>query len=397
MFALDIPAVRHRAPSPEPLTRRLRRLARGHAHVAYIYPKPNQGTFRYRVLNMLEALALDPTIGASWFSFSDLWCSHEILARADIIVLCHCRYTQELADLVVRARAAGRRVLFDIDDLVFDTRYVPVVLHYLDHPASEAALDHWFANFSRFGELLRLCDGAVVTNAYLAARVRDFAGLHVSVVPNFMNAAQLRASQAILSAKRRSGFRRDERIHLGYFSGSQTHARDFELIEDALVQLLEADTRFVLRLVGKIDLPGPLRGYEHRVETLPLQDPVTLQRLIGEVEINLAPLQDNPFTNCKSELKFFEAAAVGTLTLASPVFAFREAINHGRTGYLAPAHRWLSVLTEAVQNLDCYADIAETAAAEVHMRYQPASQLPATYGAVFGEPPKRSAPLAAEH
>ena len=125
MFVLDMPAVRYRAPWPDPLTRRLRRLARGHAHVAYIYPKPNQGTFRYRVLNMLEALALDPTIGASWFSFADLWCSDEILARADVIVLCHCRYTPELADLVVRARAAGRRVLFDIDDLVFDTRLCP--------------------------------------------------------------------------------------------------------------------------------------------------------------------------------------------------------------------------------------------------------------------------------
>ena len=396
MFVLDVPAVRYRPPWPVPLSRRLRRLSRGHAHVAYIYPKPNQGTFRYRVLNMLEALALDSTLGGSWFSVADLWCSDEILARADVIVLCHCRYTPELADLVVRARAAGRRVLFDIDDLVFDVRFVPMVLHYLDHTTNEAALDHWFADFSRYGELLRLCDGAIVTNAFLAERVRDFAGMPTAVVPNFMNRAQLRISERILAAKRQSGYRRDGAIHLGYFSGSRTHSRDFELVEDALVQLLEADSRIVLRLVGEIDLTGHLRHYEQRIQVLPLADPINLQRLIGEVEINLAPLQDNPFTNCKSELKFFEAAAVGTLTLASPVFAFREAINHGSTGYLAPAHRWLSVLTDVLKNIGCYAQIAEAAAAQVHARYQPVAQLPAICGAVFGEPPKRSAPLAAE-
>ncbi|MFN2201768.1 MAG: glycosyltransferase, partial [Caldilineaceae bacterium] len=241
----------------------------------------------------------------------------------------------------------------------------------------------WFANFSRYGELLRLCEGAIVTNEFLAARVRDFAGLPAAVVPNFMNQRQLRVSERVLAAKRQSGYRRDDTIHLGYFSGSQTHARDFQLVEDALMQLLAADSRLVLRLVGKIALEGPLRRYEQRVETYPLQDPVNLQRLIGQIEINLAPLQENPFTNCKSALKFFEAAAVGTLTVASPVFAFREAIEHGRTGFLAPAHRWPLVLTKVLQTLPDYANNAEAAAAVVHTRYQPAAQLPAIHGALL--------------
>ena len=393
MFLLDAPAARYRAPWPVPLSRRLRELSRGHLHVAYVYPEPNHGTFRYRVLNMLEALALDPAVGGSWFSLADLWCRDELLARADVIVLCHCRYTAELADLVVRARAAGRRVLFDIDDLVFDTRYVPMVLHYLDHPASEAALQHWFANFSRYGELLRLCDGAIVTTGYLAARVREFADLPVAVVPNFMNQAQLQASDAILTAKRRSGYRRDDHVQIGYFSGSQTHGRDFELVTDALAKLLDADLRLKLRLVGQIELPGALQRHRQRIEVYPLQDPISLQRHIGAVEINLAPLQDNPFTNSKSELKFFEAAAVGTLTVASPVFAFRETMQHGKTGFLAPAQRWPAVLAEALAHLTDYAEMAEAAAAAVRPSYQPAAQLPRVRAALFEAP--RTAPAGA--
>jgi len=36
------------------------------------------------------------------------------------------------------------------------------------------------------------------------------------------------------------------------------------------------------------------------------------------VEIVIAPLQENVFTNCKSELKYFEAAIVGTIPSYSP-------------------------------------------------------------------------------
>jgi glycosyltransferase involved in cell wall biosynthesis len=80
----------------------------------------------------------------------------------------------------------------------------------------------------------------------------------------------------------------------------------------------------------------------------PLQDFLNLQRLIAEVEVNIAPLQDNSFTNCKSELKFFEAAICGTPTLATPTFTFRNSIVDGKTGCLVPSHAWDLALQEAV-------------------------------------------------
>lgn len=374
MFLLDVPPVAFRPARPVPVSQRLRQLARGHAHVAWIYPQPNHGTFRYRVLNMLEALAPDRAIGASWFSAADLWCRDEIVAHADVLVLCHCKYSLELADLVVRARAAGRRVLFDIDDLVFDTRYLPVAMAYVGQQQTEVALNHWFADYARYGALLQLCDGVIVTNAYLAERVRDFCGLPAMVIPNFMNAAQLAVSERIIAAKRRAGWRRDGRVHLGYFSGSPTHGRDLGLIADALEQVLDADPRAVLRLVGHIAPDARLARFGPRVESLPLQDPLNLQRLVGEVEFNLVPLDDNVFTNCKSELKFFEAAAAGTVSVASPTVAFSAAIAPGATGFLAAAHRWPATLREAFASLPRYPELAEAAREAVLARYVPSAQ-----------------------
>jgi glycosyltransferase involved in cell wall biosynthesis len=86
---------------------------------------------------------------------------------------------------------------------------------------------------------------------------------------------------------------------------------------------------------------------------------MNLQRLIGSTEFNLVPLQDNPFTNCKSELKFFEAAITGTMTLASPTHVFRAAIKDGKNGYLVNNTDWEQRIAEAVESRDRYDEIAE--------------------------------------
>jgi SAM-dependent methyltransferase len=53
------------------------------------------------------------------------------------------------------------------------------------------------------------------------------------------------------------------------------------------------------------------------------------------VDINLAPLElDNPFTECKSSLKYFETAILGVPTVASDLESYRKSIAHGENGYL---------------------------------------------------------------
>ena len=93
------------------------------------------------------------------------------------------------------------------------------------------------------------------------------------------------------------------------------------------------------------------------------------------------------FNDCKSELKFFEAAAVGTWTVASASQAFVAAIDDGKTGRLARAYEWDSALGEAVDLVGdpaTYAARATQAAEDVHRsvllgrarRADPAPRLP---------------------
>lgn len=385
MFTATVPPVDYRDPWNEPLEDRVQALMRRATHrVAYLYEHPDTSTFRYRVYNMVQALEGDADIAAAWFTRQEIPRLLALLDRCDALVLCRTRYCERVAHLLTCARSRGVATIFDCDDLVFDPDYVHLVLHTLDQGLFAQAWDHWFAMIGRLNATLRLCDRAIVTNEFLAGRVRACApGKDVGVVPNFLNRTQMALSLRLYDAKRRSGFARDGRIHVGYFSGTPTHAADFAIAVDALAELLRAEPRAVLRLVGFLELPPALAKFADRIERFPLQDFLNLQRLIGAVEFNLVPLQFNDFTNSKSELKYFEAAIAGTVTFASPSHAFRAAIHDGENGYLVPSYDWLGALQAAIDALGSYPAMAERAFAHARATYAPEGMAPAIRAALF--------------
>ena len=325
-------------------------------HVAYFYESPDPSTFRYRVFNMVEALNAAPesNISASWFSLADISRLDDVVDRADALVICRARYSPLIDRLIHRARVRKAPVLFDVDDLIFDPDYASLIVDALGLDSSLERIWDWFFGLSgRIGATLRLCDGAITTNAYLAAKISAFnAQSAPRIVPNFLNRIQQATSQAIWEAKLKSGFKRDGKIHIGYFSGTHTHNRDFHIAYPALARIMDRDPRVILRIVGFLDSTEPLARYPERVEVLPLQDFLNLQRFIAQTEINMVPLQNNAFTNCKSELKYFEAAAVGTLTVATPTFAFLHSMRDGANGFLSGAHQWEEKLQLAIDAVD---------------------------------------------
>jgi glycosyltransferase involved in cell wall biosynthesis len=211
----------------------------------------------------------------------------------------------------------------------------------------------WFAAFARMRQAMDFADEIIVTNTYLAERTREVIDKPVRIVPNFMGAEQIEYSRALVAAREASGSRRDGNLHLGYFSGTPTHNRDFAIAAGAVARLLRTDERIRLRLVGYLQLKdSPLSGLEDQIDVVAPTNYMELQRLIAETEVNIAPLQDNRFTNCKSELKYFDAAAVAIPTLASPTYTMTNAIDQGVTGMLVRVDEWDAALQAIVSDYD---------------------------------------------
>ena len=336
-------------------------LSHGKHRVAYFYETANDSSFRYRAYNMVQTLnETDGLVSAGYFFSDDLDRLNEISEFSDFLVVCRSGYNSKINQLINRFKLLGKKVFFDVDDFVFDTRCAHLIINTLDLDVNDSKIwDYWFAYLGRMGETLRMCDAAITTNTYLASKISAFTGgCPVTVIPNFINREQLNISNSIYEHKLLNNFAIKDKITFGYFSGTPSHNNDFAIIEPVFENLLSQDLRTELVIAGYIKSDVLLNKFKERVRHIPFQDYLNLQRFVGGVEFNLIPLQINEFTQCKSELKFFESAILGTLSIASPTFLHSTVIKHGVNGYISKSHEWDLVIQHAIKNVDHYSNMA---------------------------------------
>jgi len=364
------------------LPERLSRLNRETLRVAYLAPRPEYGTFRYRCFNPVDAINRDSSVlSASYFFYSDLEIIADLSDYADILVVSRCPWDAALDRVYRRFRNKGKKIFFDIDDLVFDTSYAGTVSSSLGNAVQDVEFNRWTAFISNIGTALAASDEVITTNSYLAERIRDFASLPVHVVPNSYNHYQEVESHNDLGRERIAG----PGLHIGYFSGSQSHSRDFAVAADHLVKFLDESPKSRLTVVGYLELPSTFQHLGDRVMRKPFVDFLDMQSLVRTVDLNIVPLQENPFTWSKSELKYFEAALVETPTLASSCPVFANAIAPGETGFLAESTHWLDRFRE-IEKLGPDQRFGIGAAARKHVRstYSPERLLLQLEG-IFGK------------
>jgi glycosyltransferase involved in cell wall biosynthesis len=165
-------------------------------------------------------------------------------------------------------------------------------------------------------------------------------------------------------------------IRIGYLSGTRTHQHDFEIVAEPLLQLMQDYPQVRLVICGYLDLPADFQPFAARIERhkfMPWQRLITLS---ATLDINIAPLDlANELNQAKSALKYFEAAAVQVLTVASPVEDFHVAITHGQNGLLATtADDWFACLKELIERPDYRVLLGENAHADALDRYTTAAQ-----------------------
>lgn len=375
MHNLSVPKYKYSDPWDDDLHSRLKKLSIGEVGVAYYYETANNSTFRYRAYNMVQVINESPqsnvkNISASYFFQNDLHKIDEIVILADILVICRSGLNAALLQLIEKFKSHKKKIYFDIDDLVFDVRYAGLVINTLGQDInSNNVWDYWYSYMARMGQALLACDEAITTNEFLAEKISGFSNLPVTVVPNFMNKEQISYSEVINECKGKFKYPNEEIIKLGYFSGSPSHRLDYEVIRGSVNDIMGSYDNVGLAIAGYMDESVVPSEYRHKVEFSPFVDYVNLQRLIASVDYNLMPLQNNEFTNCKSELKYFEAGVVGVVSIASPVFTYKNSIEHGVNGYISRGHEWFSTIESILKNRNDYFDVSMNAYRDCVERY----------------------------
>ena len=370
-------------PWEKSLVERLSELRPDTLRVGYVYERAEPGTFRYRCYNMVQALNSHTSdISAGYFFLYDLQSIDNLVDHLDVLVLVRVRYDSHVDRLVRQARLKGIPVLYDLDDNIFDLESTPLLVSSLQQGLSRyGRIEKWVGVVGRIRESLELVDGVITTTSFLRGQLQDTFDLPVWVVPNFLNHEQWDYSVTLRSQQLQPS---DDAPVIGYFSGSASHNRDYQIAADGLRAVLDAYPKARLRIAGYLDIPETLEAYSSRIDRLAFMDFLGLQRAIAEVTLNLSPIQHNVFAHSKSELKYFEAAAAGVPTVASPAPVFTETISHGDNGYLADAASWPDVLLGALSDSEARKKVASRALGHVESHYT-AQVLAPRIGQVFSQ------------
>jgi hypothetical protein len=276
----------------------------------------------------------------------------EQVGAVDILVVCGASWSQDTATAVAAVQAAAARLAVDLDD--------PAVFAETQ-PTDDAGA----------GRLIAAADFCLAATDEIAIRARR-AGKPALVLPSGYDAAMLQSAR--LAVRRRHQAAVDTLVRIGYLGDARTHGADGV---EALVRLLtqREDCRLVLSRDPSgesSDLnPSVLAALPDRIEWR--DRPVHLADELARLDVAVLPRNDGD-PQCRNEgaLPWVAAALVEVPLIATPTDAFRRAIAHGRTGYLATtADEWDDALRLLLADPAGRRRMATAAYLEALWRYGP--------------------------
>ena len=318
--------------------------------------------YRYRVVHQMEQL------NAAFLESDEFYYLNfepNIIYNYRVIIFFRCPWTDKVDQAIKLAKSLNKKVLFDIDDLVIDTKYTEKIPYLKTLSPDQKNL--YDDGVMRIGKTLKLCDGAITTTNALAKELKNY--IHnVFINRNVASEEMWKLSKDALKLKYSQGV--NDYIIIGYFSGSITHNSDIELIKPALIKILKEYNNVKLLLSGLIRYSKDFNDFNNQIITKNFTDWRKLPEIISNVDINIAPLEDTLFNEAKSENKWVEASLVKVPTIASNIGAFKHVIIHNETGLLCNnINDWYISLKTLIDNENLRRVIGENAYKKCNKKY----------------------------
>lgn len=356
----------------------------------FVYLHPGAAT-RYRVWHQVEQARI-AGLTADAVHLHDTARVYD-LAQTDLLIVYRLPLAALTLPLVVAARLRRIPLVFDTDDLVWDEREREY--NFLDRHHDPATIARLLRAARAMRRLMRLANSLILSTPYLAALASADIRRPTFISPNVLSREQAALSCAAFEERQRRPS--SEPPVIGYFCGhAHVHDEDIATIGAALRATLDACPEAKLRFYGEVTLPPELTEapINERIEQRPVVDWRELPRHIAAVDINIAPLVDNPQRRGKSAVKYLEAAAVGVPTVAVRLEPYRDAIADGVTGFLAAAHEeWAAALVRLLRDQGLRRRMGEAARIDVLARStteRQAERFARMIGEIVGDSPGRS-------
>ena len=342
-------------------------------NIIYIKEDFEHMTFRYRAYNIMETMKKNNNYEVNCFLVEELENITNLIDKISIIVLQRARWSYELENFINLLKKMNKIIIFDMDDMIYHTKYAAKFINSISN-YDEPHIDSIFATSIRHEIVAEMCDGFIVTTETLKEHIENDFKKPAWIIRNYLNVEQENVSKDIVLQKKKNYD--NSKFLIGYFSGTKTHKRDLEIIESTIIKLIEKYPNIYLNIVGHILLSDKLKKLqkEGRIiidDLVPFEE---LQYKIGKVDVNIIPLQKHTFNDCKSELKYFEASIVNTITCATDNIVYTSIIEDGEDGFLCNELEWFEKLEYIYLNQDKMESIIQKANEKCYNLYKNSNQ-----------------------
>ena len=306
-------------------------------------PMDNKGCGFYRMMvpaNEIKKQDLaDVIVSGTWDKNAVGWAQIVIVQRAT-----DPRYYEWIEE----AQSMGKRVIYEVDDLL---RLVA------PNNPSWSFWSPFGANLPRALKLMKKCDAVQVTTQRLRTEYIPY-NRRIGVLGNYLDAL-LWNIPAWTASKWDEFYKRknDGIIRIGW-AGAASHHDDLEVVQDVITKLCQKypNVHFCMMGYHPEDLFQKIAGAQSICPTCGEQG--QLEKIRGSellyypsklrecaFDIAIAPLVENGFNQCKSDLKIKEYAALGIPVVASRMKPYSLSVREGYTGFCAnTAKEWYDSL-----------------------------------------------------
>ena len=284
--------------------------------------------------------------------------STDLLSAYNLIVLCRIeKNTKILANFLDEAKRRRIKIIYDIDDPIFDINAISekykaeraalAATDITDHPWLIKNYDYLdkesetLQRISEISSLIGISDLITVSTPEMAKMLRA-RGFPTVVLPN--------APVLIKDSRDFSRKSDSEEYRIGLFFGNHTHLADFYLIRTAITSYLKEDPQAKLIICGSLIAIDPITNElngisESQFEYYSHQDYYNMIEIMKSLDVMLVPLENCAFSNCKSEIKLFEANYCNIPVIASPSKSYSALLKHLENSYLADTNEdWIEGL-----------------------------------------------------
>ena len=338
----------------------------------------------YRVEQKRRLLA-EREIDLDVYDFNDPTAFMSALPGASAAIFYRVPSYPKIVEAIVYAESLGIKTYFDIDDLVF-TRDFPDSFESYEQQISRQEYFGLCHGVALYRNAISLCSSAIVSTHPLAEKITPLLAdgpRHAYVVPNGLDD---RSDTALLYGECRS----EPSTHCSIFygSGTKAHNRDFsEIVAPVLLETLAAFPHARLVIVGYLRLDRRFDAFEKQISRFSfIGDLDTYWAILASCDINISVLDAGPIADCKSEIKWLEAAMLGIPSIVSVTRAYEEVLTDGATALLArDTADWRRHVQTMIEDKDLRQSIGAQARVLALREYGASAITAKLSAALFGE------------